>query len=128
MKAICEGRKTRREVVQETLEQYRNVYMRTQQRLPLLHAVSLLDCNLRSIADSFVGYTEVSSSIACHSGDDFAVYLVVASDIKAMCGTIMIDANGLCHVFSSAPINVSSGALVNLPLPQSCVFVGLGLG
>lgn len=42
MKAICEGRKTRLEVVQETLEQYRNVYVRTQQRLPLLHAVSCL--------------------------------------------------------------------------------------
>lgn len=45
MKAICEGRKSRREVIQETLEQYRNVYMRTQQQLPLLHAVSFV-CSL----------------------------------------------------------------------------------
>ncbi|KAK4634893.1 DNA topoisomerase 3 [Fulvia fulva] len=36
MKAISEGRKTRNEVVQETVEQYRAVYMRTQQRLEVL--------------------------------------------------------------------------------------------
>lgn len=40
MKAICEGRKTRQEVVQETIEQYLAVYNRTQQRLNVLHAVS----------------------------------------------------------------------------------------
>ena len=40
MKAICEGRKTRREVIQETVEQYRAVYVRTQQRLDVLRAVS----------------------------------------------------------------------------------------
>ena len=36
MKAICEGRKTKREVVDETVEQYRAVYLRTQQRLNVL--------------------------------------------------------------------------------------------
>lgn len=41
MKAICEGRKTRREVIQETIEQYRAVYVRTQQHLDVLYAVSL---------------------------------------------------------------------------------------
>lgn len=41
MKAICEGRKTRRQVVEETIEQYRDVYMRTQRQLGLLRAVSL---------------------------------------------------------------------------------------
>ena len=40
MKAICDGRKTRREVTEETIEQYRAVYVRTQQRLDALHAVS----------------------------------------------------------------------------------------
>ena len=40
MKAICEGRKTREEVVSETIEQYLAVYNRTQQRLNVLHAVS----------------------------------------------------------------------------------------
>lgn len=40
MKAICEGRKTRAEVVAETVEQYREVYIRTQQRIDLLQAVS----------------------------------------------------------------------------------------
>ena len=39
MKAICEGRKTRREVIQETIEQYRAVYVRTQQRLDVLRTV-----------------------------------------------------------------------------------------
>ncbi|KAK3723514.1 DNA topoisomerase [Vermiconidia calcicola] len=38
MKAICEGRKTGREVVQETIDQYRAVYARTQQRLDVLRA------------------------------------------------------------------------------------------
>ena len=40
MKAICEGRKTREEVVSETIAQYRAVYNRTQQRLNVLQAVS----------------------------------------------------------------------------------------
>lgn len=40
MKAICEGRKTRREVVDDTIEQYRAVYVRTQQHLNMLQAVS----------------------------------------------------------------------------------------
>jgi DNA topoisomerase-3 len=39
MKAVCEGRKTRREVIEETVEQYRAVYVRTQQRLDVLRAV-----------------------------------------------------------------------------------------
>lgn len=41
MKAICEGRKTRREVVEESLNQYRDVYLRVQQQLPKLHDVSV---------------------------------------------------------------------------------------
>lgn len=36
MKAICEGRKTKDEVVNETIEQYREVYMLTQRRLDML--------------------------------------------------------------------------------------------
>lgn len=40
MKAICEGRKTRREVVEESLNQYRDVYLRVQQQLPKLHDVN----------------------------------------------------------------------------------------
>lgn len=44
MKAICEGRKTKHEVVQETIEQYRAVYVRTQQHLNVLHAVSINFC------------------------------------------------------------------------------------
>lgn len=42
MKAICEGRKTRRDVIEETVEQYRAVYIRTQQRLHLLREVKHL--------------------------------------------------------------------------------------
>lgn len=43
MKAICEGRLSRRDMVQETIEQYRNVYMRTQQRLDMLRNVRHYD-------------------------------------------------------------------------------------
>ncbi|GAB7351247.1 hypothetical protein MBLNU459_g1673t1 [Dothideomycetes sp. NU459] len=38
MKAICEGRTTRREVVQESLDMYRDVYIRTTQRMDVLKA------------------------------------------------------------------------------------------
>lgn len=37
MKAICEGRKTRQEVTNETIEQYRAVYNQTQRRMNVLH-------------------------------------------------------------------------------------------
>ena len=40
MKAICEGRKSREEVVDETLGQYRAVYGRTEQHIDLLKRVS----------------------------------------------------------------------------------------
>ena len=63
MKDICEGRKTRREVIQETLDQYRNVYNRTQQRLPLLQAVSLPFHRYKFAADAFAGCVEVPSSV-----------------------------------------------------------------
>jgi DNA topoisomerase-3 len=36
MKAICEGRKTKTEVVQESLEQYREVFVKTQQDIRVL--------------------------------------------------------------------------------------------
>lgn len=45
MRAICEGRKTGRDVVQETIAQYRDVYIRTQRQLDKLHAVSALSTN-----------------------------------------------------------------------------------
>lgn len=40
MKAICDGRSTRRDVVQESLDMYRDVYIRTTQRMDVLKAVS----------------------------------------------------------------------------------------
>lgn len=40
MKAICEGRKSKREVVQESIDQYRDVYLRAQRQLPVLQDVS----------------------------------------------------------------------------------------
>jgi DNA topoisomerase-3 len=40
MKAICEGRSTRNDVVQQNLEQYRAVFTRTQQQINVLKAVS----------------------------------------------------------------------------------------
>ncbi|KAI7663006.1 hypothetical protein KC322_g17165 [Hortaea werneckii] len=36
MKAICEGRKTKAEVVHETIEQYREVYLLSQRRMNAL--------------------------------------------------------------------------------------------
>jgi DNA topoisomerase-3 len=39
MKAICEGRSTRNDVVQQNLEQYRAVFMRTTQQINVLKAV-----------------------------------------------------------------------------------------
>lgn len=40
MKEICAGTKTRNDFVQETLEQYREVFVRTQQQVGVLKAVS----------------------------------------------------------------------------------------
>lgn len=40
MKAICEGRTTRNEVVQQNLEQYRAVFNRTVQQINVLKSVS----------------------------------------------------------------------------------------
>ena len=40
MKAICEGRQTRNDVVQQNLEQYRAVFNRTMQQMNVLKAVS----------------------------------------------------------------------------------------
>ena len=36
MKAICEGRKTKRNVTEETIQQYRDVYVRTQRQVDVL--------------------------------------------------------------------------------------------
>ncbi len=41
MKEICAGTKSRNDFVQETLEQYRGVFVRTQQQVAVLRAVSL---------------------------------------------------------------------------------------
>jgi DNA topoisomerase-3 len=38
MKAICEGRSTRSDVVQQNLEQYRAVFQRTTQQINVLKA------------------------------------------------------------------------------------------
>lgn len=59
MKAVCEGRKTRREVIEETVAQYRAVYERTQQRLDVLRAVShpsLVHCEVADILQSVRRY------------------------------------------------------------------------
>lgn len=41
MKAICEGRSSRNDVVQQNLEQYRAVFNRTSQQINVLKAVSV---------------------------------------------------------------------------------------
>lgn len=40
MKAICDGRTTRQEVVQQNIEQYRAVFTRTAQQINVLKSVS----------------------------------------------------------------------------------------
>lgn len=40
MKAICAGTKTRNQVVQESLEQYREVFVKTSQQIDVLKNVS----------------------------------------------------------------------------------------
>ena len=40
MRAICEGQRTKHDVVQQSLEQYRAVYLRTKENLGVLKAVS----------------------------------------------------------------------------------------
>ena len=40
MKEICAGTKSRSDVVQESLEQYREVFIRTSQQIHVLKAVS----------------------------------------------------------------------------------------
>jgi len=59
MKAICEGRKTRREVVEESLNQYRDVYLRVQQQLPKLHDVSSPSLRSWNIRLTFAGCSEI---------------------------------------------------------------------
>ena len=46
MKEICAGTKSRNDFVQETLEQYRGVFIRTQQQVAVLRAVSHSDSPL----------------------------------------------------------------------------------
>lgn len=41
MKAICDGTRTRNDVVQQSLEQYRAVFARTTQQMDVLRAVSV---------------------------------------------------------------------------------------
>ena len=44
MKEICAGTKSRNDFVQETLEQYREIFVKTQQQVEVLKAVSTLEC------------------------------------------------------------------------------------
>lgn len=45
MKAICEGRTTRNDVVQQNLEQYRAVFNRTVQQINVLKSVGRNGCS-----------------------------------------------------------------------------------
>jgi DNA topoisomerase III len=40
MRAICEGQRSKQDVVQQSLDQYRGVYQRTKENLGVLKAVS----------------------------------------------------------------------------------------
>jgi hypothetical protein len=52
MKAICEGRTTRHDVVQQNLEQYRAVFNRTAQQINVLKSVS--QCNITPTAGTLL--------------------------------------------------------------------------
>src|SRR4051794_4710371 len=55
MKAICEGRTTRNDVVQQNLEQYRAVFNRTVQQINVLKAVSIHQENFCPVVASLMG-------------------------------------------------------------------------
>jgi DNA topoisomerase-3 len=62
MKAICEGRSTRNDVVQQNLEQYRAVFMRTTQQINVLKAVRPTPISVEHITNverCTAGYSEV---------------------------------------------------------------------
>jgi len=50
MKAICEGRSTRADVVHQSLEQYREVFIRTNQQIGVLKDVSPLSSPLYPVS------------------------------------------------------------------------------
>ena len=47
MKAICEGRSSRNDVVQQNLDQYRAVFTLTQRQINVLKAVSIMTVRIR---------------------------------------------------------------------------------
>jgi DNA topoisomerase-3 len=53
MKAICEGRSTRTDVVHRNLEQYREVFVRTTQQINVLKAVRALRLHYRTVTNGF---------------------------------------------------------------------------
>jgi hypothetical protein len=59
MKAICNGRTTRAQVVNETIEQYRGVYARMQQHPGVLRTVRTVSRRTYFFADVIVGCSEV---------------------------------------------------------------------
>jgi hypothetical protein len=62
MKAICEGRSTRNDVVQQNLEQYRAVFTRTTQQINVLKAVSIAMLVIAAAANLWLcmaGYQKV---------------------------------------------------------------------
>jgi DNA topoisomerase III len=42
MKAICDGQRTKNDVVQQSVEQYRAVYLRTKEQIGVLKAVGCM--------------------------------------------------------------------------------------
>jgi hypothetical protein len=63
MKAICEGRTTRNEVVQQNLEQYRAVFTRTVQQINVLKSVG---CILGRTFVCVRMYSRVANAISTH--------------------------------------------------------------
>jgi hypothetical protein len=62
MRAICAGTATRNDVVQQNLEQYRAVFMRTAQQMNVLKTVSGVRCGCRLLANDHSGYQKVHSA------------------------------------------------------------------
>ena len=94
MKAICDGRKTRNDVVQQNLEQYRAVFNRTQQQINVLKAVSLWHGSVA--VDEVLTWSRPSGSTWCRTPIKAEVactraqptcFPLSAEDVARRCGT-----------------------------------------
>lgn len=75
MKAICEGRKTKAEVVHETIEQYREVYLLSQRRLDALRSVGF-NFVLSCVVDTLTSVRSQYGSMSLARTDELVVIVL----------------------------------------------------